>query len=80
MLGQIKYFQTEAGIQTSERFYKQIFGSQGCDLSPYPLIYTHTDGSPSFEDYKAFGGWSAPYGKVFQENVSLCNLTFNKVY
>lgn len=80
MLSQLKYFQTPAGIQTSARFYREIFGSQGCDLSQYPLIYTHNDSSPSFEDYSAFGGWSAPYGKVFQENVSLCNLTLNKVY
>lgn len=80
MLAQIKYFQSPAGIQTSERFYKQIFGSQGCDLSSYPLIYSKNDGSPSFEDYGSFGGWSAPYGKVFQTNVNLCNLTFSKVY
>lgn len=80
MLGQLKYFQTAAGIQTSEKFYRQIFGPQGCDLSSYPLIYTRNDGSPSFEDYTQFGGWSAPYGKLFQSNVSLCNLTINKVY
>ncbi len=80
MLAQIKYFQTPAGIQTSPKFYREVFGTSGCDLSEYPLIYKNHDGSPSFEDYSAFGGWSAPYGKVFQENVYLCNLTFSKVY
>lgn len=80
MLAQLKYFQTPAGIQTSDRFYRQIFGSQGCDISQYPLIYSHNDSSPSFDDYTAFGGWSAPYGKVFQNNVTLCNLTISKVY
>jgi hypothetical protein len=57
-----------------------MFGSQGCDLSQYPLIYTNVDNSPSFEGYNAFGNWSTPYGKVFQNNAYLCNLTFSKVY
>lgn len=80
MLAQLKYFQTPSGIHTSAQFYLQIFGNQGCDLSAYPLIYTTNDGSPSFDGYVPFGGWSAPYGKLFQRNVSLCNLTLNKVY
>ena len=79
MLAQLKYFQTPAGIQTNERFYNQVFG-QKCDLTGYPLIYSHNDGSPSVEDFKTFGGWKEPYGKVFQDNVTLCNLTLNKVY
>jgi hypothetical protein len=80
MISQIEYFKTPAGIQTSDSFYKRIFGNSGCDLSKYPLIYNRADGSPSFEDYTPFGGWSAPYGKSFQNNVNLCNLTLNKVY
>ena len=77
---EIEYFKDKVGIETTVSFYREIFGIDGCDLSKYPLIYRNDDQSPNFDDYKPFGGWDAPYGKVFQENVSLCDLTLNKVY
>jgi len=45
-----------------------------------PLIYHHEDKNAGFDDFKAFGGWSSPYGKVFQGNVTACGITLNKVY
>lgn len=65
MLNQVKYFKELAGISVTEGFFNEIFGSQGCDLSEYPLIYEKDNSSPSFDDFKSFGSWTAPYGKIF---------------
>jgi len=39
MLGQIAYFKQKAGVYTTSKFFKQIFGNTVCDLSSVPLIY-----------------------------------------
>jgi hypothetical protein len=41
--------------------------------SSYQLWYVHNDGTPSFSDFKAFGGWNKPYAKQYRGNTSMCN-------
>lgn len=80
MLGQIAYFKEKAGIYTTAKFYKSIFGNTTCDLSSVPLIYGEPDGSPSFDGYQKIGGWTTPYGKLFQTGQGVCGITINKIY
>jgi hypothetical protein len=44
------------------------------------LIYRYEDKIAGFDDFKAFGGWSAPYGKLFQGDLTACGIKINKVY
>ena len=52
------------GVYSSSSQWEEIFGSisytYGSDM---PLWYAHYDGSPSFSDFSAFGGWKKPYAK-----------------
>lgn len=80
MLGQIAYFKQKAGIYTTAKFYKHIFGNTTCDLSSVPLIYGQPDGSPSFDGYEQIGNWATPYGKLFQTGQYACGITVNKIY
>jgi hypothetical protein len=44
------------------------------------LIYSNSDKDASFKDFSAFGGWTAPSGKMFQSNVTACGTSINKIY
>ncbi|EGD82585.1 hypothetical protein PTSG_11981 [Salpingoeca rosetta] len=46
--------------------------------SAFPLWYAHYDGSASFSDFRAFGGWSKPSIKQFAGDVSMCGAGVDK--
>lgn len=82
MVDQIKYFKKPVGIYVSPEQWRNIMGSLGScpELGEYPLIYPNNNNSPNFDDFVPFGGWKAPYGKVFQSNITACGTTINKIY
>jgi len=47
-------------------------------VGSHPLWYAHYDNSPSFSDFKAFGGWSKPAIKQFQGTTSICGASVDK--
>jgi len=49
-------------------------------LSGYELWYAHYDNTPSFADFKTFGGWAHPTFKQFAGTTSLCNAGVDKNY
>ena len=50
------------GIYSSYYMWEDIMGGAGnCGgLGSVPLWYAHYDNSPSFSDFRSFGGWSKP--------------------
>ena len=38
-----------------------------------PLWYAHYDKDPSFNDWKSFAGWTQPYMKQYNGDVTLCS-------
>lgn len=40
--------------------------------------YAHYDGSPSFSDFRAFGGWSRPAIKQFEGDKFACGAGIDK--
>ncbi|EGC31899.1 hypothetical protein DICPUDRAFT_39207 [Dictyostelium purpureum] len=67
------------GVYTSASQWEPIMGSYtgGKD---FPLWYAHYDNDASFKDFTAFGGWSKPYMKQYQGDVSECGLGVDKNY
>eukprot|EP00047_Mylnosiga_fluctuans_P014056 m.35031 g.35031 ORF g.35031 m.35031 type:complete len:233 (+) comp5289_c0_seq1:940-1638(+) len=59
------------GVYTSESQWSPIMGDYSGG-SALPLWYAHYDGSPSFSDFRAFGGWTHPAIKQFQGTTSKC--------
>lgn len=43
-----------------------------------PLWYAHYDNSPSFSDFAAFGGWTAPNIKQYEGTSSLCGASVDR--
>ena len=61
------------GVYASKWMWNSIAGS-GCTAgSRYPLWYPHYDGSRSFSDWSAFGGWTKPSIKQYAETVPYCD-------
>ena len=54
--------------------WESIMGSaQSCTgLSGVTLWYAHYDNSPSFSDFKAFGGWTHPKIKQYKGDTTAC--------
>lgn len=48
------------------------------EFSNLPLWYAHYDGTPSFSDFRPFGGWSKPAIKQFQGTTNLCGTSIDK--
>ncbi len=60
--------------------WQSIFGStEACkSLGAHPLWYAHYDGSASFSDFSAFGGWTKPHMKQYQGDTTLCGAGVDK--
>ncbi|EGG18852.1 glycoside hydrolase family 25 protein [Cavenderia fasciculata] len=61
------------GVYTSSSQWNPIMGSWSGG-SAYPLWYAHYDNSPSFSDFRSFGGWSKPAMKQYQGDQSQCGV------
>ena len=63
------------GVYSSKYMWNSIAGS-GCTAgSRYPLWYPHYDGSRSFSDWSAFGGWTKPAIKQYNDKVGICGVS-----
>eukprot|EP01112_Ceratiomyxa_fruticulosa_P020680 TRINITY_DN7129_c0_g1_i5.p1 TRINITY_DN7129_c0_g1~~TRINITY_DN7129_c0_g1_i5.p1 ORF type:complete len:219 (-),score=33.28 TRINITY_DN7129_c0_g1_i5:92-748(-) len=65
------------GIYTSASQWNPIMGGY-TGGSPYPLWYAHYDGSASFSDFSAFGGWTKPSIKQFAGTTAICSAGIDK--
>lgn len=65
------------GVYTSESQWSPITGNWA-GASHLPLWYPHYDGSASFSDFRAFGGWSRPAIKQFAGTTSACGASIDR--
>eukprot|EP01100_Stratorugosa_tubuloviscum_P011995 TRINITY_DN54_c1_g1_i4.p1 TRINITY_DN54_c1_g1~~TRINITY_DN54_c1_g1_i4.p1 ORF type:complete len:225 (-),score=110.25 TRINITY_DN54_c1_g1_i4:70-720(-) len=65
------------GVYTSKSQWDPIMGSWS-GLSKYALWYPHYDGSASFSDFVAFGGWTKPAIKQYAGTTSICSASVDK--
>eukprot|EP00591_Stephanopyxis_turris_P008851 CAMPEP_0195526870 /NCGR_PEP_ID=MMETSP0794_2-20130614/28179_1 /TAXON_ID=515487 /ORGANISM="Stephanopyxis turris, Strain CCMP 815" /LENGTH=212 /DNA_ID=CAMNT_0040657655 /DNA_START=54 /DNA_END=692 /DNA_ORIENTATION=+ len=63
-----------AGIYTNYYNWQDIVGLDWDypHKEGLPLWYAHYDNSPSFSDFKAFGGWTSPSIKQYAGDVTTC--------
>jgi hypothetical protein len=68
------------GIYATRYMWQSIFGSfTACpSVASQQLWYAHYDGSPSFSDFVAFGGWTKPTIKQYQGDTTLCGAGVDK--
>ncbi|GAM21124.1 hypothetical protein SAMD00019534_042990, partial [Acytostelium subglobosum LB1] len=67
------------GVYTSSSQWEPIMGDWSGGAS-FPLWYAHYDGSPSFDDFSPFGGWSTPAIKQYNGDVTVCGLGVDQNY
>lgn len=71
----------KCGVYSSSSQWSAIFGSTSFSYgSNLPLWYAHYDGKASFTDYTPFGGWSSPYAKQYQGDVTKCSMGVDLSY
>ena len=71
----------QCGVYSSASQWSAIFGSLSYAYgSNLPLWYAHYDGVASFSDFSSFGGWSKPFAKQYQGDVTLCSFGVDKNY
>ena len=60
--------------------WQDIFGSTSActTAASAPLWYAHYDNVQAFSDFKPFSGWTKPYMKQFQGDVTLCSTDIDK--
>lgn len=82
IINRIKSHGKVPAIYASRYMWQTIFGSfTACpSVASQQLWYAHYDGSPSFSDFVAFGGWSRPHIKQFQGDTTLCGASVDKNY
>ncbi len=82
IVNRVKYHGKTVGIYASTYMWQTIMGSAtACTgLGAYELWYAHYDNSPSFSDFKSFGGWTKPAFKQFAGTTSLCGAGVDKNY
>jgi GH25 family lysozyme M1 (1,4-beta-N-acetylmuramidase) len=80
LVNEIKAKGKSAGIYASKYMWQSIFGSAtACHaVASQPLWYAHYDGSASFSDFSAFGGWTKPHMKQYQGDTTLCGAGVDK--
>lgn len=65
------------GIYASEYMWSSIMGD-GCHVGAangLALWYAHYDGTQSYSDFAAFGGWSKPSIKQYWDSVGYCGIS-----
>lgn len=79
-INRIKSHGKVPAIYSSKVMWTNIMGSAGAcpAAASQQLWYPHYDGSASFSDFSAFGGWSKPAIKQFQGDVTLCGAGVDK--
>lgn len=62
--------------------WTNIFGSKSAcpGVAANKLWYAHYDGSASFSDFSAFGGWAKPTMKQFAGDLTVCGVDLDKNY
>jgi GH25 family lysozyme M1 (1,4-beta-N-acetylmuramidase) len=82
LISRIKYHGKVPGIYASSYMWQSIMGgvSKCPSVASAPLWYAHYDKSPSFSDFKPFGGWTKPHVKQFEGTSSLCGASVDKNY
>jgi len=60
------------GVYTSKSQWDPIMGAYSGG-SRYPVWYAHYDNWASFDDFRAFGGWTKPSIKQYKGDTVLCN-------
>ena len=82
LISRIKYHGKVPGIYASSYMWQSIMGgvSKCPSVASAPLWYAHYDKSPSFSDFKPFGGWTKPNIKQFEGTSSLCGASVDKNY
>jgi GH25 family lysozyme M1 (1,4-beta-N-acetylmuramidase) len=73
----------KCGVYSSQSQWQSIFGSTTYSYgSNLPMWYAHYDGVASFSDYPnyKFGGWSSPYAKQYEGDVTLCSFSVDRNY
>lgn len=69
------------GVYSSASQWEAIFGSSSYSYgSSLPLWYAHYDNNPSFSDFSAFGGWTAPFAKQYMGDYNLCGFDVDLDY
>ena len=68
------------GVYASESQWSAIMGSSYTGGSGHQLWYPHYDGSPSFSDFRGFGGWTKPSIKQYVGDAKLCGADVDKNY
>jgi hypothetical protein len=79
-INRIKSHGKVPAIYASRYMWQTIMGSfSACpSVASQKLWYAHYDGSPSFSDFVAFGGWTKPAIKQFQGDTTLCGAGVDK--
>lgn len=67
------------GIYTGNSQWTPITGST-TKFGSYPLWYAHYDNNPSYSDFYAFGGWTAPVRKQYMGTTSFCGASVDLNY
>jgi hypothetical protein len=82
LIARIKSHGKNLGIYATAYMWQSIFGSRNAcpSVASQQLWYAHYDGSASFSDFSAFGGWTKPTIKQFQGTNSLCGASIDKNY
>jgi hypothetical protein len=82
LINRIKSHGKVPAIYASAYMWQSIMGGRNnCpQAAAVQLWYPHYDGSPSFSDFSAFGGWHKPTIKQFAGNVPLCGANVDKNY
>ena len=80
IINRIKSHGKVPAIYASRYMWQTIMGSfTACpSVASQQLWYAHYDGSPSFSDFVAFGGWTKPAIKQFQGDTTLCGAGVDK--
>lgn len=69
------------GIYGGYNGWLDIFGSTTYEYgSELPIWYAHYNSIADFSDFKAFGGWSSPWGKQFKGDTSVCGFNVDVNY
>ena len=74
LVNAVKSHGKTAGIYSSYYMWESIMGSAAActSQSGTSLWYAHYDGSPSFSDFRSFGGWTKPSIKQYVGDTTLC--------
>jgi len=66
------------GTYASQYEWSITVGSSCTAGTSTPLWYAHYDGSPNFNDFTPFGGWTTPTAKQYSGTGSLCGFSIDE--